>query len=71
MWRAGGRAGTMFAMRDGSTPYDPKDPYWVFKEAAAFEREFHQKVELPMLAAMAESVDRMWQEAIDRTAGRE
>lgn len=51
-------------MRDGSTPYDPKDPYWVFKEAAAFEREFHAKVELPMLAAMAERVDQMWDEAI-------
>lgn len=57
----------MWAMRDGSTPYDPADPYWLFKEAAAFEREFHVKVELPMLAAMAERVDRMWGEAIERT----
>lgn len=53
-------------MRDGSTPYDSKDPYWLFKEAAAFDREFHAKVELPMLAAMAERVDRMWDEAIPR-----
>lgn len=57
----------MVAMRDGSTPYDPADPYWVFKEAAAFEREFHAKVEMPMLAAMAERVDRMWDEAIERS----
>lgn len=71
MLRGWPHAGRMFAMRDGSTPYDPEDPHWVFKEAAAFEREFHQKVELPMLAAMAESVDRMWKEAIDRTACRE
>ena len=57
----------MSAMREGSTPYDPKDPYWVFKEAAAFEHEFQQKVELPMLAAMAERVDRMWDEAIAKS----
>jgi hypothetical protein len=46
-------------------PFDPKDPYWVFKEAAAFEREFHAKVEMPLLAAMADRVDQMWQDAID------
>jgi hypothetical protein len=49
-------------------PFDPKDPYWVFKEAAAFEREFHAQVEMPLLAAMAEQVDRMWQDAIDTAA---
>jgi hypothetical protein len=47
-------------------PYDPKDPYWVFKEAAAFEREFHATVEMPLLAAMADRVDQMWQDAIDK-----
>jgi len=55
-------------MSDQRTPYDPKDPYWVFREAAAFEREFHAKVQLPMLAAMAEQVDRMWDEAIAKAA---
>ena len=50
--------------RDGSTPYDPTDPYWLFKEVAAFECEFHAKVELPLLAAMADRVDQMWDEAI-------
>ena len=51
-------------------PYDPKDPYWVFKEAAAFEWEFQQKVELPLLVAMAERVDRMWDEAIAKSENR-
>lgn len=55
-------------MSDQRTPYDPKDPYWVFKEAAAFEREFHQKVEMPMLAAMADRIDQMWDEAIAKAA---
>jgi hypothetical protein len=49
-------------------PYDPKDPYWMFKEVAAFEREVSAKVEVPLLAAMAERVDRMWQDAIDTAA---
>jgi hypothetical protein len=47
-------------------PFDPKDPYWLFKEVAAFEREFSAKVEVPLLAAMAERVDRMWQDATDK-----
>ena len=55
-------------MSDQRTPYDPKDPYWVFREAAAFEKEFQQKVELPMLAAMAERIDQMWDEAIAKAA---
>ena len=55
-------------MGDQRTPYDPKDPYWLFKEAAAFEQEFQQKVELPMLAAMAERIDQMWDEAIAKVA---
>jgi len=55
-------------MSDQRTPYDPKDPYWVFKEAAAFEREFHQKVEMPMLAAMVDRIDQMWDEAIAKAA---
>jgi hypothetical protein len=50
----------------GRTPYDPKDPYWLFKEAAAFEREYEAKVALPLAAAMAEQVDKMWQDAIDK-----
>jgi len=49
-------------------PFDPKDPYWLFKEVAAFEREFSAKVEMPLLAAMAERVDQMWQDAIDKAA---
>ena len=50
------------------TPYDQADPYWVFKEIAVFEREFHAKVELPLLAAMADRVDQMWDEAIAKAA---
>jgi hypothetical protein len=49
-------------------PFDPKDPYWLFKEVATFEREWGRKVEQPLLAAMAERVDRMWQDAIDKAA---
>jgi hypothetical protein len=55
----------MAGMERDRPPYDPIDPYWVFKEAAAFEREFYAKVETPLLAAMAERVDQMWQDAID------
>jgi len=55
-------------MEPARQPYDPKDQYWVFKEAAAFEREFHAKVEMPLLAAMADRVDQMWQDAIDKAA---
>jgi hypothetical protein len=57
--------GTMAGMECDRPPYDPKDPYWLFKEAAAFEREFHAKVEVPLLAAMFDRVDQMWQDAID------
>jgi hypothetical protein len=58
-------------MEPARQPYDPKDPYWVFKEAAAFEREFHAKVEMPLLAAMAERVDQMWQDATDKAKPQE
>jgi hypothetical protein len=60
--------GTMAGMERDRQPYDPKDPYWLFKEVASFEREFHAKVEMPLLAAMADRVDQMWQDAIDKTA---
>lgn len=54
-------------MREVS-PYDPKDPYWLFKEVAAFEREFVRKVQAPMLAAMVDRIDQMWDEAIAKAA---
>jgi hypothetical protein len=57
--------GTMAGMERDRPPYDPKDPYWLFKEVTAFEREFHAKVEVPLLAAMFDRVDQMWQDAID------
>lgn len=56
-------------MDDKRTPWNPADPYWLLKEVAAFEREFRTKVELPMLAAMAERVDRIWDEAIAKKGG--
>jgi hypothetical protein len=56
-------------MEPARQPYDPKDPYWVFKEAAAFEREFSAKVEMPLLAAMAERVDQMWQDVAHNSDG--
>lgn len=51
-------------MSDEQQPYDPKDPYWLFKEVAAFERRFAREVQQPLLAAMADRVDKMWDEAI-------
>jgi hypothetical protein len=47
-------------------PYDPKDIYWVFREASRFDAEVMRKVGQPLGAAMAEQVDRMWQDAIDK-----
>jgi len=55
----------MVGMERDRPTYDPKDPYWLFKEVAEFEREFSAKVEVPLLAAMADRVDQMWQDAID------
>jgi hypothetical protein len=51
-------------------PYDPKDPYWLFKEASRFDAEFMRKVGQPLGAAMAEQVDRMWKDAIDKAERR-
>jgi hypothetical protein len=50
-------------MSDEQQPYDPKDPYWLFKEVAAFERRFAREVQQPMLEAMLDQFDRAWDEA--------
>jgi hypothetical protein len=50
-------------MSDERQPYDPKDPYWLFKEVASFERRFAREVQQPMLEAMLEQLDRAWGEA--------
>ena len=55
-------------MSDQRTPYDPKDPCWLFKEVAEFEREFARKVQYPLLAAMVDRIDQMWDEAIAKAA---
>ena len=41
-------------------PWRVFDPYGVWHEAARFEREWCERVEMPMLMAMAKDLDRMW-----------
>jgi len=49
-------------MSDEPQPYDPKDPYWPFKEVASFERRFAREVQQPLLEAMLKQLDRAWDE---------
>jgi hypothetical protein len=50
-------------MSDEPKPCDPKDPYWLFKEVASFERRFAREVQQPLLEAMLAQLDRAWDEA--------